>query len=305
MAQPKSVAEWRSLCERYRSEAEEFRKKAQEVEQEFEEFVSSSKEIEAELDKELMMVARSKDQREKELYVVTAERDKLKKELVDLRAEKLSTDSRMNDELKALRLERDHLLKEKQRLEQRNDDLERELRISAETLRCTEQQLSEELEQHALLTTEVDENDQLKEQCQRLKDEVRDLKMDKKVHDLKRQNLKTVEHFSSVDIEQSSDKENQIQKGMENGLVNHDLYSTDFAGGDRNKHLRKNDVNGMYAMNSGVRPEVTCFSVARNVYPALLNLVKTVQGLEQKLLILRDRRTSVAAEVNADGARRS
>lgn len=58
-------------------------------------------------------------------------------------------------------------------LEQKNDDLERAERMVAESVAAIEASLHMAMEKNALLESEVDEKDNLKEKLQRLADETR------------------------------------------------------------------------------------------------------------------------------------
>ncbi|VDO17878.1 unnamed protein product [Brugia timori] len=133
-------------------------------------FVTFSQQIETELDKELNAANLSLSKREKEIAVLIQERDRYKEEIQRFRAEQYSKDMKLNDELQELRAEKENLLNAVHKLEQKNDDLERELRITCETLKDTERKLNEELEMRALLITELDSKEDLKVSSSRLSD---------------------------------------------------------------------------------------------------------------------------------------
>lgn len=58
-------------------------------------------------------------------------------------------------------------------LEQKNDDLERAERMRAETVAAFESSLNNAIERNAILESEIDEKESLKEKLQRLVDETR------------------------------------------------------------------------------------------------------------------------------------
>ncbi|VDK48031.1 unnamed protein product [Anisakis simplex] len=194
------------------------RLRAQEARNELEEHVSYSRQLEAEFDEEMNGLRRDLTFRDRELTKLKIEHDKLKENLTRTRKEALSTNTQLREQLQVAVEERDRLAKQVQHLEQQNDDLERQLRslsaflfcclfciisyiisiivqtigqgkITCETLTSTERNLNAELEARALLTTELELNDELKEQCQRLEDEIRDLKLDNTVKETKLKNF--------------------------------------------------------------------------------------------------------------------
>ncbi|VDO26778.1 unnamed protein product [Onchocerca flexuosa] len=177
--------DWEMLVEQYRAEAERYKQETNEAKNELKDFVTFSQQIENELDKELNAANLTLSKREKEIAILTQERDRYKEEVQRFRAEQYSRDMKLNNELQELRVEKENLMNTVHKLEQKNDDLERELRY---TLKDTEKRLNEELEMRALLTTELDNKEDLKVRCQRLEDEVRDLKLDGMVKETKLSN---------------------------------------------------------------------------------------------------------------------
>lgn len=71
-------------------------------------------------------------------------------------------------------------------LEQRNDDLERGRRIVEESIQGFQEALNSAIERNAILESEVDEKETLKEKMQRLVDETRDLKQELTVKEKER-----------------------------------------------------------------------------------------------------------------------
>ncbi|CAG9537235.1 unnamed protein product [Cercopithifilaria johnstoni] len=296
--------DWEMLVKQYRAEAERYKQEANEAKNELKDFVTFSQQIEAELDKELNEANLSLSKREKEIAVLVQERDRYKEEAQRFRAEQYSKDTKLTDELQELRVEKENLMSAVHKLEQKNDDLERELRITCETLKDTEKKLNEELEMRALLTTELDSKEDLKVRCQRLEDEVRDLKLDGMVKDTKLSNCSVSnqsnglpviqEKCSSGDlIQMKNGRQNngtsQRARSVTNGLASHEDY--DVCPHDVNRKRLFTDTS-----SKGIGSRVNCLppSLASSVSPVIVNLLETIQALEEKLLLLHpERRTSM------------
>lgn len=85
----------------------------------------------------------------------TKEKEDLEKELCSLRKEKLDSYKKIRE------------------LEQKNDDLERAQRMITESISAVETALNGAIERNAILESEIDEKESLKEKVQRLTDEAR------------------------------------------------------------------------------------------------------------------------------------
>ncbi|VDN83100.1 unnamed protein product [Brugia pahangi] len=297
------MTDWEMLVEQYRAEAERYKQEANEAKNELKDFVTFSQQIETELDKELNAANLSLSKREKEIAVLIQERDRYKEEIQRFRAEQYSKDMKLNDELQELRAEKENLLNVVHKLEQKNDDLERELRITCETLKDTEKKLNEELEMRALLITELDSKEDLKIRCQRLEDEVRDLKLDGMINDAKLSNSLSNHSNGSPVIQEKHSSGNLIQmkngrqnngtlqpgRSIKNGLTsceNYDLCAQDV---NRKKLFCDASSNGIGSRVNSLPP-----SLASSVSPVIVNLLETIQALEEKLLMLHpERRTNV------------
>ena len=83
------------------------------------------------------------------------EREELEKEIVNLKKEKLDSCRKVRE------------------LEQSNDDLERAQRMISESISAVESALNSAIERNAILESEIDEKENLKERVQRLTDEAR------------------------------------------------------------------------------------------------------------------------------------
>lgn len=77
----------------------------------------------------------------------------------------------LQGEINTLKNEKTQMLAYVRELEQKNDDLERKERLVTETAASIEASLHRVMEKNALLESEVDEKENLKEQLQRLSDE--------------------------------------------------------------------------------------------------------------------------------------
>ncbi|KHN79909.1 Nuclear distribution protein nudE-like 1 [Toxocara canis] len=249
--------------------------RAEEAKAELEEHVSYSRQLEAEFDEQLNGMKRDLGVRDRELVKLTAERDRLRENLAHTRKEAISTGTILREQLQAAVEERDRLAKQVQHLEQQNDDLERELRITSETLTDTERKLNAELEAHALLTTELEMKDELKassEQCQRLEDEIRDLKLDNTVKDTKIKNWQLVDKNPSLTLR--GEKQKEFGK---NGLIKLSVTGTEKVLCDNvSKTARLNSAPN----ESGVASKINSLPspLARNVSPIIADLLRTIQA---------------------------
>lgn len=87
--------------------------------------------------------------------ICNKEKEEIEKELCSLRKEKLDSYKRVRE------------------LEQKNDDLERAQRMITESISAVETALNGAIERNAILESEIDEKETLKEKVQRLTDEAR------------------------------------------------------------------------------------------------------------------------------------
>ncbi|VDK82838.1 unnamed protein product [Litomosoides sigmodontis] len=281
-----SMMDWEVLVKQYRAEAERYKQEADEAKNELKDFVTFSQQIEAELDKELSAANLSLSKREKEIAVLIQERDRYKEEAQRFRTEQYSKDTKLNNELQELRDEKEILVNTVHKLEQKNDDLERELRITCETLKDTEKKLNEELEMRALLTTELDSKEDLKVRCQRLEDEVRDLKLDGVIRDSKLSKCSIFNHSNRAPVtqeKQSSEDLIQVVNGRQN---NGTLQQARSVKNGFTSHESSKEI--------GSRVDSLPPSLANSVSPVIVNLLEAIQALEEKLLLLHpERRANV------------
>jgi len=166
-------------CAFWKKKYQEKEKELLEVEESFAEFQQSSKELEAELEREPHL-------NEQKLKDITTQFHRLKVDFEESKAKSIrSTEQsadmihRLQEEVAALKREKGQLLKERQRLEHENDNLERKEREAQASLEDANDKLNKLLEENAFLQTELEEqNNRNQETLQRLKEEIRDLKLE-------------------------------------------------------------------------------------------------------------------------------
>uniref|UniRef100_F1KZT5 Nuclear distribution protein nudE-like protein n=1 Tax=Ascaris suum TaxID=6253 RepID=F1KZT5_ASCSU len=269
------MVNWEEKILEYRAEANRYRLEAEEAKAELEEYVSYSRQLEAEFDEQLNGMKRDISARDRELNELRTERDKLRESLARSRKEALSNGTVLQEQLQMAIKERDRLSKQVQHLEQQNDDLERELRIKSVTLADTEKKLNAELEVHALLTTELEFKDELKEQCQRLEDEIRDLKLDNTVKDAKIKSWHIVDKKPVLSVR--TEKQKEFGK---NGITKLPTAGTEKVLDDEAKTPKLSNGN-----ENGVGSKINTLPspLARNVSTIIADLLRTIQALEMKL----------------------
>ncbi|RSH91928.1 NADH:ubiquinone oxidoreductase [Saitozyma podzolica] len=145
-----------------------------ETRNELDDFQASSKELEDELEKELAATEKQQAELKERIKRLEAERDEFKNKLVNLQKMHSSTTGAMQREMDNLRSERDKTLVALRELEMGNDELERNERVAVSSLLDLESKYNRAIEEKTLLEQEVVQKQELEEECQRLKDELRD-----------------------------------------------------------------------------------------------------------------------------------
>ncbi|XP_031354308.1 nuclear distribution protein nudE homolog 1 isoform X1 [Photinus pyralis] len=144
------------------------------VQREYEDYVNDSQQLE----KEFEITIEQQERTIKELKSM----NNILQTKVDNSQLKMEQTNRENSSLRSdidiFKEEKEVLSKYIRELEQKNDDLERAQRVVAETVGAIEMSLNSALERNAILESEVDEKECLKEKLQRLADETRDLKQE-------------------------------------------------------------------------------------------------------------------------------
>ncbi|KAK4685527.1 hypothetical protein P7C73_g4626, partial [Tremellales sp. Uapishka_1] len=141
---------------------------------ELDEFQTSSKELEDELEKELAVTEKQQGELKERIKRLEMEKDDLRAKHLALQKMHSSTTAAMQREMDNLRGERDNTLVAMRDLEMGNDDLERNERVAVSSLLDLESKYNRAIEEKTLLEQEVVQRQELEEECQRLKDDVRD-----------------------------------------------------------------------------------------------------------------------------------
>ncbi|KAF2903408.1 hypothetical protein ILUMI_02786 [Ignelater luminosus] len=166
------VSYWKDLAQRVIEEKES-------VQREYEDYTADSQQLEKEYEIAI-------EQNERTVKEVKSVNNLLQNKLENLQM-KLEQANRENSMLRSdidiLKEEKIQLTKYIRELEQKNDDLERAQRVVTETVGAIEMSLNNALERNAILESEVDEKECLKEKLQRLADETRDLKQELQVRE--------------------------------------------------------------------------------------------------------------------------
>ncbi|WVR00145.1 hypothetical protein IAU59_007287 [Kwoniella sp. CBS 9459] len=141
---------------------------------ELEEFQQSSRELEDEMEQELAANEKQQDELRERIKRIEAEKEEWKAKQIALQKMHSSTTAAMQREMDNLRSERDKTLVALRDLEMGNDELERNERVAVSSLLDLESKYNRAIEEKTLLEQEVVQRQELEEECQRLKDEMRD-----------------------------------------------------------------------------------------------------------------------------------
>ncbi|KAF9229413.1 hypothetical protein BS17DRAFT_20891 [Gyrodon lividus] len=141
---------------------------------ELDEFHTSSKELEEELIKEIERTEKAQQDLKVKVSRMETERDEWKCKFMSLQTSHNTTTASLQRELDMARQECQKLKVQLRELEMGNDDLERNERAVTSTLADVEAKYTRVLEEKILLEHELLDKATLEEECQRLKDELRD-----------------------------------------------------------------------------------------------------------------------------------
>ncbi|KAI0756666.1 hypothetical protein C8Q80DRAFT_1090112 [Daedaleopsis nitida] len=141
---------------------------------ELDDFHHSSKELEEELERELERTEKAQQELKVKVARAEQERDDWKAKFMHLQTTHNSTTSSLQRELDTLRQEHQRIKIQLRELEMGNDDLERNERAISSSLADAEQKYSRTLEEKILLEEELFQKANVEQECQRLKDELRD-----------------------------------------------------------------------------------------------------------------------------------
>ncbi|KAK0233248.1 hypothetical protein IW262DRAFT_1329400 [Armillaria fumosa] len=141
---------------------------------ELDDFHLASKELEAELEDELQRTEKAQQDLKVKVARAEIERDEWKSKFMTLQTNHNTTTTSLQRELDKLRQDYQQIKVQLRELEMGNDDLERTERAVSSSLADAEAKYSRALEEKILLEHELLDKANLEEQCQRLKDELRD-----------------------------------------------------------------------------------------------------------------------------------
>ncbi|KAI6132729.1 hypothetical protein EV401DRAFT_1915914 [Pisolithus croceorrhizus] len=141
---------------------------------ELDEFHTSSKELEEELIKEIERTEKAQQDLKVKISRVESDRDEWKSKFMSLQTTHNTTTTSLQRELDTVRQECQKLKVQLRELEMGNDDLERNERAVSSSLADVEAKYSRALEEKILLEHELLDKAHMEEECQRLKDELRD-----------------------------------------------------------------------------------------------------------------------------------
>ncbi|KAL1412373.1 NADH:ubiquinone oxidoreductase [Vanrija albida] len=141
---------------------------------ELDEFQVSSRELEQELEQELAATEATQTELKERIKRLETEKEEWRTKFINLQKNHSSTVAAMQREMDNLRSERDKTLIALRDLEMGNDELERNERVAVSSLLDMEIKYNRAIEDKTLLEQEVIQKQELEEECQRLKDDVRD-----------------------------------------------------------------------------------------------------------------------------------
>ncbi|KAH9082122.1 hypothetical protein EDB83DRAFT_2336591 [Lactarius deliciosus] len=145
-----------------------------ETKNELDDFHQSSKELEEELERELQRTEKAQQELKVKVERAESERDSWKSKFMSLQTNHNTTTTSLQRELDSLRQENQRMKVQLRELEMGNDDLERNERAVASSLSDIEAKYARALEEKILLEHELLDKAHLEEECQRMKDELRD-----------------------------------------------------------------------------------------------------------------------------------
>ncbi|KAF9270336.1 hypothetical protein L218DRAFT_1071784 [Marasmius fiardii PR-910] len=158
----------------WRAKYEEVAEMLAETRAELDEFHTASKELETELENELQRTEKAQQDLKVKAAKAETEKEEWKSKFMALQTTHNSTTTSLQRELDKLRQEHQKLKVQFRELEMGNDDLERTERAVSSSLADIEAKYSRALEEKILLEHELLDKASVEEQCQRLKDELRD-----------------------------------------------------------------------------------------------------------------------------------
>ncbi|KAF5390309.1 hypothetical protein D9757_002817 [Collybiopsis confluens] len=158
----------------WRTKYEEVADMLAETKAELDDFHHASKELEAELEAELQRTEKAQQDLRVKIAKAEVERDDWKSKFISLQTTHNKITASLQRELDKLRQEYQTVKVQLRELEMGNDDLERTERAVSSTLADIEGKYTRALEEKILLEHELLDKANVEEQCQRLRDELRD-----------------------------------------------------------------------------------------------------------------------------------
>jgi len=155
----------------------------EEVEGSFNDFQQSSKELEGEMEKELEIKEKKLEEMKSQYHRLKQDHDESMEKSRRIAEESARMINNLQEEVAKTRKLEKELLHEKQKLEQDNDNFERKVRVLEASVSDLTRKHQEGIEENVVLQTEVEEyKTGNQETVQRLKDELRDLKLELSLH---------------------------------------------------------------------------------------------------------------------------
>ncbi|CAH0563938.1 unnamed protein product [Brassicogethes aeneus] len=192
---------WKNLAEQYFLDADRIQKES-------DEFISESQQLEKEYEATI-------DQNEKKIKEFTIANNRLQNEVDSYRIKIEQYNKEVNsleNEIVTYKNDKMQMTQYIRELEQKNDDLERSRRIIEESIQGIESAFNSAIERNAILESEVDEKETLKEKLQRLLDERRELQQELQVKERCPDNERIVNGYKTPPIVDSNRlKENETQ----------------------------------------------------------------------------------------------
>ncbi|KIY45468.1 hypothetical protein FISHEDRAFT_8664, partial [Fistulina hepatica ATCC 64428] len=169
-----------------------------ETRNDLDDFHAASKELEAELEKELAQTEKAQQELKFKVARAENERDNWKSKFMSLQTTHNTTTTSLQRELDQLRKEHQQIKVQLRELEMGNDDLERNERAVSSNLADVETKYGKVLEEKILLEHELLDKAHVEEECQRLKDQLRDA--DDEISILKDQLASRPQAASRIDL---------------------------------------------------------------------------------------------------------
>jgi len=187
----------------YKKKYKDKARELEEMEESFNDFQSSSKELEGEMEKELDIKEKKLEELRTQYRRTKSEHDESAEKSRRVTEESAKMIHNLQDEVAKLRKSEKDLLQQKQKLEQENDSLERKERQLDASVQDLTRKHQETIEENVVLQTELEEYKAgNQESVQRMKDELRDLKLELAVVD----RTKTTNSDISTKLDRLSDQ---------------------------------------------------------------------------------------------------